>query len=72
LIKALRVANFGVLYLILLCNSYFMITHMTSEKKVLIGDMRVESIFDVIRIILLFLLQALLSYYDYNIGLYKV
>jgi hypothetical protein len=45
---------------------------MTSEKKVLIGDMRVESIFDVIRIILLFLLQALLSYYDYNIGLYKV
>lgn len=61
-----------MLYLILLCNSYFMITHMTERKKIIFGDMRVESAYDVIRIVLLFFLQALLSYYDYKISVYKL
>lgn len=69
-VKLLRFFNFGGLFFILVCNSHYIQSKLSSRAKLYLGDIRIQTSFDMARVGFLFLLQAMLSYHDDQMASY--
>lgn len=69
-VKILRIFNFMALFFILVCNSHYIQYKIDDRTKTMLGDVEIRNATDIIRVMFLFLLQALLSYHDDQIDGY--